>query len=65
MKVLVHTPFRLNINGTHYSYAAGEQDMPEDHVNHWYSKLSITPIIEEKIEEVKIKSQKRKTNVIN
>lgn len=43
MKVLVTTPFKLNLGVVDgiprmVEYEAGAQDMPEDHFRHWWSQ---------------------------
>jgi hypothetical protein len=45
MKVLVTTPFKLNLGivdglPKEVEYAAGTQDMPEDHFKHWWAQTN-------------------------
>jgi hypothetical protein len=44
MKVLVTTPFTLNLGFVdglpkEVQYEAGAQDMPEDHFKHWWTQM--------------------------
>lgn len=42
VKVRVHTPFRLTLDdGTVVPYAAGEQEVPASHADHFYAKHHI------------------------
>lgn len=39
VKVNVPKPFRLtDATGAEHQYTVGEQEMPEDHADHWYAK---------------------------